>query len=226
MATEVVEVGPALGALSSNNLAGQASPTLPLRRFTCDEYYRMTKAGILGEDERIELIDGVIVIMAAQGGPHVTCVTKTRNHFLETLNEPVVVREEKPIDLGGSEPEPDLALAKGAVEDYIHHHPRPSDILLVVEVSETSLAYDRDVKGPLYAAAGIPEYWIIDLEHSQVQVYREPIPASATHGPQYRVHLTYFPGEVIAHPLFGKVTAEPGQPSELVVGIRVSELLP
>src|SRR3989442_1035646 len=103
MVTEVLTVASVSRPVGTSDVAKWASATLPLRRFTVDEYYRMAKAGILGEDERIELINGVIVTMAAQGGPHVTAVTKIGNAFRETVNEVAVVREEKPIDLGDSE---------------------------------------------------------------------------------------------------------------------------
>ncbi len=187
---------------------------LPIRRFTVDEYYRIARAGILGPTEHVELICGVIVKMAAKGTPHFTATTNTRDTFIAKLGGGHTVRQEGPIDLGGTEPEPDVVVARGKSRDYREHHPKPADVLLLVEVAETSLDYDLKVKLPLYAAAGIVEYWILDLEHSLLEVFRDLVPADATRAAAYRTHLTFFPGDQIAPVSFSQAS------------IPVSDLLP
>lgn len=151
------------------------------RRFSVDEYYRMAEAGILGPDERVELLEGAIIEMAPIGSWHAYCVAWLTNWFSSRLMGRAVVWAQNPVRLdSGSEPEPDLALLRPPLERYRQRHPGPADVFLIVEVADTSLAYDRNQKRPLYAAAGIPEVWIVDLLAQQVIVCREP------HGSGYR----------------------------------------
>lgn len=187
---------------------------LPIRPFTVDEYYRMTRAGIIEPTEHVELIHGVIVEMAAKGTPHFTATTNTRDTFIAKLGGGHTVRQEGPIDLGGTEPEPDVVVARGKSRDYREHHPKPADVLLLVEVAETSLDYDLKVKVPLYAAAGIVEYWILDLEHNRLEVFRDLLPADASHAAAYRTHLSLFPGDSVTPVNFPNAS------------IAVSDLLP
>jgi Uma2 family endonuclease len=201
--------------VADNNTSDALSlDSLPVRRFTVAEYYAMTRAGILGRNEHVELIHGVIVKMAAKGGPHVTSVTNTGDTLRDKLGRTVLVRQESPIDLGDTEPEPDVVVARGRSRDYVQHHPRPADILLLIEVSEPSLEYDLTVKMPLYAAAGIIEYWVIDLEHSRLEVFRDVVPADADHPAAYRTHLTFFAADAVVPVSFP------------LVQIPVAELLP
>jgi Uma2 family endonuclease len=144
------------------------------RLFTSAEYHAMAEAGILSEDERVELIAGEIVRMAPIGSRHAGCV-KRLNGRLSRLGERALVSVQDPIALSPShEPEPDLALLHPRADDYAQSHPAPSDIFLVIEVADFSVEYDRDVKIPLYARAGIPEAWLVDLIQRAVEVYREP----------------------------------------------------
>lgn len=134
------------------------------RRFTVEEYERMAAAGILGEDDRVELIEGEIVTMSPTSSRHAACIDRGLRLLSRQLGDDVIVRVQSPIRLHErSEPEPDLALLRFRDDFYAGAHPRPEDILLVIEVAETSRQYDRKVKLPQYARAGIPEAWIFDL---------------------------------------------------------------
>jgi Uma2 family endonuclease len=153
------------------------SVQLARRRFTVDEYHRMAGAGILTEDDRVELIDGEIVEMTAIGSRHAACVDRLTRLFSRLVGERVIVRVQNPIRLGEySEPQPDLALVRLRPDFYASGHPGPSDVLLVVEVVETSVESDREVKLPLYARAGVPEVWLVDLERGFIEVEQDPSP--------------------------------------------------
>jgi Uma2 family endonuclease len=149
------------------------------RRWTRDEYYRMADSGILRPDDRVELIDGEILTMAPQKSPHATAMQLAYEALREAFGDGFHVRPQLPLALDETnEPEPDLAVVAGSPRDYAEDH--PSTAVLVVEVAETSLGFDRGVKKALYARFGIPEYWIVDLIERLVEVYRSP------QGPDYR----------------------------------------
>lgn len=145
--------------------------------FTVDEYYRMAEVGILSPDERVELIDGVIVQMSPVGSRHAACVDNGMQLFVEAFRDVAQVRVQNPIRLGEhDEPEPDLALLRPKAGHYADGHPGPADVLLTVEVSDSSLEADRRVKMQRYALFGIPEAWLIDLVHNVVLVHTDPGP--------------------------------------------------
>lgn len=149
------------------------------RRFTVEEYHRMGEAGILREDDRVELLKGEIIQMAPIGSRHAACVSRLGDWLAKRLPDTAAVRIQNPIRLPPrSEPEPDLVVVRRRDDFYATAHPGPGDIFLLIEVADTSLEHDRDVKLPLYAAAGIPEVWIVDLERRRVLVYRQPAGAS------------------------------------------------
>ena len=144
------------------------------RRFTVGAYHRMAEVGILGEDERVELIDGAIVEMTPIGSRHAGCVRWLAHRFTSSLGDRAIVSVRNPIQLSElSEPQPDLALLKPRADFYRDSHPESPDVLLVVEVIESSMAYDR-AKLSLYAAAGITEVWLVDLPRGTVERYRRP----------------------------------------------------
>ncbi len=147
----------------------------PLRRlFTVAEYHRMAEAGILSEDDRVELLEGEIVTMSPIGSRHAACVARL-TALLSGAGRRAILWVQNPIRLGEhSEPQPDVALLKSRPDFYASSHPGPEDVLLVVEVAETSAATDREVKVPPYACSGIPEVWLVDLAEDQVEVFREP----------------------------------------------------
>ena len=145
------------------------------RLFTVEDYYRMAQVGILGEDDRVELIEGEIIQMTAIGSRHAACVDRLTATFVRALASRVVVHVQNPVRLSElSEPQPDLALLKPRGDYYQERHPGPDDVLLVVEVADSSLEYDRSVKLPLYAAAGVQEVWVIDLTRDRVESFRIP----------------------------------------------------
>jgi Uma2 family endonuclease len=145
-------------------------------RFTVDEYHKMGEAGVFGEDDRVELIDGEVVEMPPIGWRHARCVRRLNNLFAELVGGAAgryQVDAQNPIFLSEyGEPQPDLVLLSD--EPPEGRLPGPAEIALIVEVADTSLAYDREKKLPLYAEAGIPEAWIVDLSKDRIEVYTEP----------------------------------------------------
>jgi len=149
---------------------------MPTRRFTVEEYQRMAEAGILGEDDRVELLDGRIVEMMPIGERHAACVRRLTNLLAERARGRAIVDVQDPVYLDRwSLPQPDVTLLQPR-PDFYTAHPRPEDLLLVIEVADTSLRYDRDEKFPRYAACGIAEAWLVDLEGDRIEVHREPGP--------------------------------------------------
>lgn len=137
----------------------------------------MAEAGILTEDDRTELIEGQILSMSPVGSKHYGCVNRLNKLLVTQLKDRAVVHVQNPVRLSdGSEPAPDLTLLKPRDDFYANRFPTPEDVFLVIEVAETSLAYDRQVKAPLYARHGIPELWLVALEEEYVEVYRRPAP--------------------------------------------------
>jgi Uma2 family endonuclease len=150
------------------------------RRFTVHDYHRMGEAGILHEDDRVELIEGEIVEMAAIGTRHFTCVNGLTRLLVRGVGDAAIVSVQNPVRLDEhTEPQPDLAVLQ--TRDYRESLPRPEDVLLLIEVSDTTLSYDRNVKLPLYARAGIPEVWIVDLAGETVERYTGPSGDSYRH---------------------------------------------
>ena len=147
------------------------------RRFTANEYNLMAQAGILHEDDRVELLEGEIVEMAAIGSRHAACVKRLNRILSEGLGGRAIVGVQDPVRLGEhSEPQPDLTLLRPRPDFYSDSHPESSDVMLLVEVADTSEGYDREVKMPLYARYGIPEVWLVDLSSRSIEVYRDPVP--------------------------------------------------
>jgi hypothetical protein len=149
---------------------------LKRRRFTIEEYHRMGEAGILSDDERVELIEGEIVEMTSIGVPQAATVDRLNHLFTSRLAGRVIVRVQGPIVLPAqdSEPQPDVTLLRPRDDFYARAHPAPDDVLLVVEVMDTSVERDGRVKLPLYARAGIPETWLVHLGANHVEVHRAP----------------------------------------------------
>ena len=162
-----------------------ATYPIPTRRWTRAEYDRLVDVGILHEDESVELIGGQLIVAEPKGSPHMVAVGLALDALRAVFGAGWVVRVEGPVAIDAdSEPEPDLAVVPGTQRDYLEGHPaRP---VLVLEVAESSLRIDRDQKGSLYARAGLPDYWIVNLVNRVVEVYREPMrDASAAFGWRY-----------------------------------------
>ncbi|ARV61078.1 hypothetical protein BZZ01_22850 [Nostocales cyanobacterium HT-58-2] len=145
------------------------------KRFTIEEYHRLIELGFLTEGDRIELIRGELIQMTAKGTPHTVCSSILCRQLDRLLGDLAVIRGQDPITLPNhSEPEPDVVIARGKDEDYLAHHPYPEDILLVIEISDTTLDYDQITKLTLYAEAGIANYWIVNLPVRQLERYSQP----------------------------------------------------
>jgi Uma2 family endonuclease len=146
-------------------------PAPARRRFTLEEYHWLVQQGFFRED-RVELIGGEIVHMAPTGPEHSTTKSRLLLALMPLVGTGRHLRVDDPLTLGDQEPVPDVAVVPGSPEDYRQAH--PSSALLVIEVADTSLEYDRTVKASLYASAGIPEYWVVNLVERRLEVYREP----------------------------------------------------
>jgi Uma2 family endonuclease len=145
------------------------------RLFTVQEYHLMGETGILGEDDRVELIEGEIVQMAAIGTRHASCVKRLIAVFSDLERRRAIIGAQDPIQLTErTEPQPDIVLLQPRADYYATAHPVPSEVLLLVEVSDSTVDFDRDVKVPNYARSGIQELWLWDLEVNCLEVYRCP----------------------------------------------------
>ncbi|MBI3463130.1 MAG: Uma2 family endonuclease [Planctomycetes bacterium] len=181
-------------------MAGKAPGLLPL---TVDQFHRMIDTGILRDGEPVELIDGVLVRKDCRAVGESTMAHSPRHALvvsrLQRLNpriEPHVchVRYQLPVTLSDvQEPEPDAAVVRGELEAYAVHHPEPTEIIAAIEVAESSLEYDRRTKQRIYATAGIPLYWIVNLPESQIEVYEMPVPAEG----RYARRTDYRPGQSV-----------------------------
>ena len=162
-----------------------AIPERRTRRWSRIEYDRLIDLGVFQPDDPIELIGGELVVAEPQGAPHYTAIRKTARALERAFGPLWEVRAQGPMGLDEeSEPEPDVAVVPGEPEDYGRAHPSRAD--LVVEVSESSLAFDRGHKGSVYARAGIADYWVVNLVDRVLEVYREPAPdAAAPFGARY-----------------------------------------
>jgi Uma2 family endonuclease len=145
--------------------------------FTVQEWHHMGKTGLFGEDARMELLDGEVIEMAPIGSRHAGCVKYLARALIVAAGDRAVVAIQDPVVLDNrSEPQPDLAVLAPRSDGYRESHPTPPEIILLIEVSDTTLAFDRDVKAASYGRAGVPECWIVDLAGDQVLVLRSPGP--------------------------------------------------
>lgn len=150
-------------------------PVQPIHRFTVKEYYRMAETGVLRPDARVELLDGRIIDMSPIGPFHGGVAKFLNRLFSAAARGRWVTAVQDPVRLDdNTEPQPDLALLKPAPHFYRRRHPKPEDVFLLIEVSDTTLDLDREEKLPAYGRAGIPEVWIVNLNNETIEVYREP----------------------------------------------------
>ena len=179
------------------------------RLIRTDEYHRMIELGIFHEDERIELIEGRLIEMSPKNLKHPLATTRSNRCFQKKMGNKAFVRIQDPILLNDvSEPEPDLVLVAPPDERYLENHPKPEDIFLVLEIADSSVVYDRDIKGPLFAQNGIAQYCLLNLQTRELEDYREPGPEG------YRRKRTYSENESFNLTAFPKVS------------INVKDLLP
>lgn len=173
----------------------------PLHRITVEQYHRMQENGTIRKEDRCELIHGFLLEKPAIKPPHASAIRRLTRLLLDLLRAEAVVQFQLPITLSDSEPEPDAVIATGVDEDYDQRHPGPDDIVFVLEVSDSSLNFDRTVKLPLYAGAGIPQYWIINVAAKSIEVYIHP---RGGKNPGYRKPVTYSHGESVPVVVGGK----------------------
>ncbi|MBE9249966.1 Uma2 family endonuclease [Dolichospermum sp. LEGE 00240] len=152
-----------------------AKPRLNTFRLNVSQYHQMSEAGIFSENDKVELINGEILEMSPIGRRHTACVNRLNSVFSQLLGKKVIIAVQNPITLNNlSEPQPDIALLKPRADFYESGHPQPQDVFLLIEVADSSLEYDRDVKIPLYASSGITEVWLVDIYEQVIIVYRYP----------------------------------------------------
>ena len=145
------------------------------RLFTIDDYHKMIDVGILHEDDRVELMNGEIQTMSPIDSVHAANVNRLNRLLTRLIDEQAIVSIQNPLELNDySEPQPDLVLLRWRDDFYEEHHPTPEDTLLVIEVANTSATFDRTTKLPRYAAAGIPEVWIVNLKQHVIEQYTQP----------------------------------------------------
>jgi Uma2 family endonuclease len=189
-------------------LASPPSEPAPVHRFTVKQYYRMAKQGILTPDDRVELLEGIIVDMNAILAPHAYTVERTRKILERMAPSGWIVRAQQPVSLDGSEPQPDVAVDRGSDADFAFRHPRPGEIGLLVEVSDTTLRRDRGSKRAIYAAAGVPEYWIVNLVGRQVEIYLDPQSPGDAAPPSYAAPTILGAGDRVPFRLSGQLLGE------------------
>ncbi|MBY5958907.1 Uma2 family endonuclease [Membranicola marinus] len=169
------------------------APLVTKRLINTEEYYKMGETGVFRPDEKIELINGEIINMAPIGSNHAAIVRQLSSILARSFTDEIIISSQQPIHIDQwNEPEPDIALLKLSKDNYFEAHPGPSDVLMIVEVSDSSHDYDSKVKLPLYASAVIPVYWIINLNRKCIEVYEEPV------DDLYQKRMLYIPGHQIS----------------------------
>jgi Uma2 family endonuclease len=169
------------------------STEITRRLFTTRDYHRMGEAGILTPEDRVELIYGEIVAMTPPGPPHGSGVDRATRELVLTLGDKAIVRVQGAVELNDyNEPEPDIVLLRPKDDFYYGKQPGPGDIFLVVEIADSSLSYDRNVKAKLYAETGVPEYWLADIKRGILFAY------SDSNGIAYRLVRQFHRGDVLA----------------------------
>lgn len=194
-------------------LAPPAPPPRPQKRFTVAEYHRLIELGIVKKADRCELIHGVIVEKPRVNPPHAATVRRLMRLLAALIGDAAVLQIQLPITCSDSEPEPDAAILIGTEEDYEYRHPGPRDVVLLVEVSDSTLDDDTTTKLQLCAAEKIAQYWVVNLIDRRVEVYTTP---RGGRTPAYRTRIDFRPGQAVPV-VVGKKT---------VGSIPVSELLP
>ncbi len=186
-----------MATLVKPRVQSEVQPEPTPRRFSVDEYYAMAEAGILARDERVELIDGEIITMSPIGNPHGAGVDRATDLIVPLVTGRAIVRVQAHVRLADNcQPEPDLMLLVRRGDFYSTEAPGPSDVLLLIEVADSSLSYDRNRKLPLYARHGIPEVWIENIPGRVVEAYSNPVNG------EYTQARTYRPGEIITPQAF------------------------
>jgi Uma2 family endonuclease len=186
---------------------------MSIRRFSVDEYHTMIETGILNDEDKVELLEGYVVARMPCNPPHDVVIQRLNKRLLRQVPAGWEVRVQSAIELIDSEPEPDIALARGDDYTFATRHPKASDIGMTTEVSDSTLARDQQDKARIYARAGIPIYWIVNLPDQQIEVYTNPTGSglAVTYGPPQK----YRAGDFVPVVLDGVPVAQ----------IAVSEIL-
>lgn len=170
-------------------------------RWTLERYHELIEAGHLGPEDRVELLYGQLIPMSPTGRFHAATVSKISKFFFSSFSDAYTCRGQDPVAmLPDSEPEPDFVVARFDEDDYAAGHPTGQDVILLIEVSDSSLEKDRSYKLPLYAASGIREYWIVNLVERQFEVYTVPSEEG-----EYSQVAVYGDGAQFEHPVFGRI---------------------
>jgi Uma2 family endonuclease len=180
--------------------------TVTRRHFTLEEYHRLGDLGFFGEEERVELIRGEIIQMPTKKPPHSVCNTLLWQELYKLIGGRAILRVQEPIILpADSEPQPDVAIVRNQEDNYLSSHPYPEDILLLIEVADSTLKYDQETKLRLYAEAGISDYWIVNLANNQLETYSQPY---QEHDGQfnYRLKRIYLQNESVKLPCFSELS--------------------
>lgn len=175
------------------------------RRFSVPEYHQLIEIGMLTEDDNLELLEGYLVHKMSRNPPRDASLQKISKKLYRLLPAGWDVRIQSAVTLPESEPEPDVAVVRGDENTYVHRHPGPADIGLLIEVSDATLAADRIDKGRIYARADITCYWIVNLVNRQVEVYTQP--SGPVAAPAYAQQATYRPGDAVPLILDGAAAA-------------------
>jgi Uma2 family endonuclease len=170
------------------------SPPLPLHRFTVKQYQRMIETGVLTVNDRVELLEGWVIDKMPRNPPHDGTISRLNRRILRLLPDEWVLRVQSAITLPKSQPEHHFAVVRGPEDTYFQRHPLPRDIALLIEVTDSSLLFDRQSKTRIYARARIPEYWIVNLVASTIQVFTRPKTGKA---PAYQGQRDYGKDEVL-----------------------------
>ncbi|EGK83836.1 Uma2 family endonuclease [Microcoleus vaginatus PCC 9802] len=178
------------------------------KRFSIAEYHRLGELGFFAPDERVELIRGEIIIMAAKGRLHSFCNSLLVQELIILLARRALVRAQEPITLtDDSEPEPDVVIARNRSDNYLSSHPQPADILLVIEVSDSTLKYDRRTKLSLYAETGISNYWIFNLVARHLEMHSEPY-QKQNGSYSYQLQRVVLPNQTVVIPGFPELSLD------------------
>ncbi len=186
--------------------------SLNMRRFSVDDYHRMAEAGILGEDDNVELLEGWIVEKMTKNPRHEYTVDSVQEAIGKRLPADWRIKLQAPATLADSEPEPDVSVVRGPKERYRQQHPRPEDIACVIEVADSSLSQDRGIKLCVYVRSRVTVYWIVNLVETMIEVHSDP--TGPIESPTYRQRRVYRSGEAV--PLYvGSQALDPISVNEL-----------
>ena len=182
-----------------------AIPSFPVCRMSVDEYHRFIEAGVFGEDDKVELLEGWIAPKMPQNKPHKFSMPKTQYALLGAMPAGWYVAVQQPVATDDSEPEPDFSIPRGQIDDYPDGTPDAANVALLVEVSDSSLEHDRVVKSRIFARAKYPVYWIVNIPDRKVEVYTDP--TGAAEQPCYRQQRDYSEAEAVPFVIENKEVA-------------------